>query len=34
MEHQTDEREELYVEQAAYSEAFPTNRIPYVIGNN
>jgi hypothetical protein len=34
IEHQTDEREELYAERAAYGEAFPANGVPYAIGNN
>ncbi len=34
MEHQTDEQEELYAEQAAYGEAFPANEMPYAIGDN
>ncbi len=34
MEHQTDKREELYAERAAYSTAFPSNGVPYAIGNN
>ncbi len=34
MEPQTDEREGLYAERAAYSEAFPANRMPSAIGNN
>ncbi len=34
MEHQTDKREELYAERAAYSGAFSANGMPYAIGNN
>jgi hypothetical protein len=34
MECQTNEQEELYVEQAAYSAALPTNGLPYAIGDN
>jgi hypothetical protein len=34
MERQTDEREELYAERAAYGKAFPANGLPYAIGNN
>jgi hypothetical protein len=34
MEHQTNKREELYVERAAYGTAFPENGVPYAIGNN
>jgi hypothetical protein len=34
MERQTNKREELYAEWAAYGEAFPANWMPYTIGNN
>jgi hypothetical protein len=34
MKHQTDKREELCAERAAYGEAFPANGMPYAIGNN
>jgi hypothetical protein len=34
MERQTDEREEIFAEWAAYGKAFPANRMPYAIGNN
>ncbi len=37
MENQTNKREELYVERAAYGAAFPANGVPYamgIIGNN
>ena len=34
MESQTNEREELYLERAAYGAAFPANGVPYAIGNN
>jgi hypothetical protein len=34
MERQTDKREELYLERAAYGAAFPANGVPYAIGNN
>jgi hypothetical protein len=34
MEHQTNKREELYAEWAAYGKAFPANGTPYAIGNN
>jgi hypothetical protein len=34
MEHQTNKREELYAERAAYGKAFPENRMPYAIGDN
>jgi hypothetical protein len=34
MERQTDKWEELYAEQAAYSNAFPANGMLYAIGNN
>jgi hypothetical protein len=34
MEIQTDKREELYAERAAYGEAFPANGTPVAIGNN
>jgi hypothetical protein len=34
MDHQTNEREELYSERAAYGKAFPANGLPYAIGNN
>jgi hypothetical protein len=34
MEHQTNKREELYVELAAYGKVFPVNRMPYPIVNN
>jgi hypothetical protein len=34
VEHQTDEREELYVERAVHGKAFPANRMPYAIGDN
>ncbi len=34
MEHQTNKREELYTERAAYSKAFPANGMPYAITNN
>jgi hypothetical protein len=34
MEHQTDKREELYAERAAYGKAFPANGMPYTISSN
>ncbi len=34
MEHQTNKREELYAEWAAYGKGFPVNGTPYTIGNN
>jgi hypothetical protein len=34
MEHQIDEWEELYAEQAVYSKEFPANRMPYTINDN
>jgi hypothetical protein len=34
MEHQTDERVELYGERAAYSKAFLANGTPFAIGDN
>ncbi len=34
MERQTNKREELYAERAAYGKAFPANGLPYAIGNN
>jgi hypothetical protein len=34
MEHQTDKREELYAERAAYGKGFPANGMPYTIGIN
>jgi hypothetical protein len=34
MERQTDKREELYPERAAYGKAFPANGMPYAISNN
>ncbi len=34
MEHQTVKQEELYVERAAYGEAFLANGTPFAIGNN
>ncbi len=34
MEHQTEKQEELYAEWSAYGKAFPTNRVPYTLGNN
>ncbi len=34
MEHQTNKREELYAERAAYGKAFPANGLPYAIANN
>jgi hypothetical protein len=34
MERKTDKREELYAERAACGKAFPTNGLPYAIGNN
>ncbi len=34
MEHQTNKWEELYMERAAYSEAFLENGMPYAIGDN
>jgi hypothetical protein len=34
MECQTNKREELYSERAAYSAAFPANGVPYATGNN
>jgi hypothetical protein len=34
MERQTNKREELYAERAAYGKAFSANRMSYAIGNN
>ncbi len=34
MERQTNKREELYAERAAYSKAFPANGMPYAISDN
>jgi hypothetical protein len=34
MEHQTNKREELYAERAAYGKVFPANGMSYTIGNN